>query len=344
MVGCNPRGVNKIDPLPPSLAATDTHGFAPFVRILGRGPGRSRSLTREEARYAIGEVLAGRVEREQVGALLMLLRYRGEAVEEMVGLVEGARDHAKLPWRFARKVDLDWPSYADGRTRGLPWYLLAALLLAKSGLRVLMHGPAAGPGRQPLIEAMALLGIPPSTTQPQAEAALDATGFAFVPLEALSPEIAGLLALRGVLGLRSPMNTVGRLLDPAGAAGSIDGVFHPAYITLHLGTASLLGRRVSVLKGGGGEAEWTGVKPLLVTTNDREQLWPAVDGAGKPDSATVADLVGVWRGRRDDPAGQAAVIATAAVALAAGGRGGNPSENLAQAKHLWVSRAICPTD
>ena len=151
MVGCNPRGVNKIDPLPPSLAATDTHGFAPFVRILGRGPGRSRSLTREEARYAIGEVLAGRVEREQVGALLMLLRYRGEAVEEMVGLVEGARDHAKLPWRFARKVDLDWPSYADGRTRGLPWYLLAALLLAKSGLRVLMHGPAAGPGRQPLI-------------------------------------------------------------------------------------------------------------------------------------------------------------------------------------------------
>ena len=280
-------------------------------------------------------MLAGRVEREQIGALLMLLRYRGEAVGEMVGLIEGARDHAKLPWRFAHKVDLDWPSYADGRTRGLPWYLLAALLLAKSGLRVLMHGPASGPGRQPLIEAMRLLGIAPSLTQAAAEAALDTTGFAFVPLEALSPEIAGLLALRGVLGLRSPMNTVGRLLDPAGASGSIDGVFHPAYIALHLGAASVLGRRVSVLKGGGGEAEWTGVKPLLVTTNDGEQLWPAVDGAGKPDSTTAADLVDVWHGRRDDPAGEAAVIVTAAVALQAAGR---RADFVAEARHLWFRR------
>ena len=276
--------------------------------------------------------------REQVGALLMLLRYRGEAVEEMVGLVEGARDHAKLPWRFARKVDLDWPSYADGRTRGLPWYLLAAVLLAKSGLRVLMHGPSAGPGRQPLIEAMALLGIPPSTTQGEAENALDATGFAFVPLEALSPEIAGLLALRGVLGLRSPMNTVGRLLDPAGAIGSIDGVFHPAYIALHLGAASTLGRRVSVIKGGGGEAEWTGLKPLLVTTSDGECLWPSVDGAGKPDSTTAADLVDVWFARGADAAGEAAVIATAAVALQAAGRFGEPPDCATEARRLWAAR------
>src|SRR6185437_11140000 len=39
---------------------TDTHAaFALYVATLGRGPGRSRALTREEARAAFGMVLRG---------------------------------------------------------------------------------------------------------------------------------------------------------------------------------------------------------------------------------------------------------------------------------------------
>ena len=105
---------DETDTLPPPRKPNDTHDFAGFVRILGRGPGRSRSLTRAEARYALGMVLRGEATREQIGALLMLLRYRGEAIQEATGLVEAARTHAGLPWNLA--VDLDWPSYADGRT------------------------------------------------------------------------------------------------------------------------------------------------------------------------------------------------------------------------------------
>ncbi len=324
--------------LPPPRAVTDTHDFAPYVRILGRGPGKSRSLTRTEARHALGMVLRGEATREQIGALLMLLRYRGEAVDEMAGLVEAAREHAGLPWRFSRPVDLDWPTYADGRTRGLPWYLLAALLLARSGLRVIMHGPLSGPGRLPLVESLGLLGITPSTSEASAEAALTATGFAFVPLEAVNPALAELLALRGVLGLRSPLNTVGRLLDPAGAGGSVDGVFHPAYIALHLGTAALLGRRVTVLKGGGGEAEWSGLKPLVLTTRTGEQAWSALGVAGKPESQSAHDLAGVWRGTLADPAGEAAVIATAAVGLHAAAAESDHAVCLARSRALWAER------
>ena len=326
------------DELPPVRVATDTHDFAPIIRSLGRGPGKSRSLTRGEARFALGEVLAGRVVPEQVGALLMLLRYRGEAVEEMVGLIEAARQHAGLPWQLPQPVDLDWPSYADGRTRGLPWYLLAAQLLAQSGLRVLMHGPTTGPGRQALVASLAALGIPHATSAAAAAAALTATGFAFVPLERLSPDLAALLALRGVLGLRSPLNTVCRLLDPAQARGSIDGVFHPAYIALHLGVGAAFGHRLAVLKGGGGEAEWTGAKPLLLTAGDAEQDWPALPDAGRPSSQTPADLAAVWHGTRDDPAAAAAIIATAAVALQAAGRLHGPASCLSEARRLWDHR------
>ena len=318
--------------IPPPRAVTDTHDFAPYVRILGRGPGKSRSLTRDEARHALGMVLRGEATREQVGAMLMLLRYRGEAADEMAGLVEAAREHARLPWIFHRQVDLDWPSYADGRTRGLPWYLLSALLLARAGLRVLMHGPLNGPGRVALVESLQHLGLSPGIES------LTSTGFAFVPLETICPALADLLALRGVLGLRSPLNTVCRLLNPADARGGVDGVFHPNYIAVHVGTAALLGRSVSVLKGGGGEAEWSGAKPLILTTPRGEQTWPALGTIGKPDSTSAEDLKAVWERRKADPSGEATVIATAAVALYAAGRDANPAVCVGEARSLWQNR------
>ena len=124
--------------------AEPEHPFAPYVRTLGRGPGRSRALTREEARNALSSVLRGEAAPEQVGAFLMLLRYRGEAADEISGLRRGGagrvRSAGLAPW-IARLVALDWPSYGAGRTRGEPWFLLAALALAASdGVTVLMHG------------------------------------------------------------------------------------------------------------------------------------------------------------------------------------------------------------
>ncbi len=325
------------DAFPPSVA-TDTHAFAPFIRTLGRGPGRSRSLTRAEARQALGMVLRREVKPEQVGALLMLLRYRGEAADEMAGLVEAARDHAGLPWQFAKPVDVDWPSYADGRTRGLPWYLLAALLVAQSGPRVLMHGPLAGPGRQSLAEALGLLGIPSCVSYEDAEAELAVRRFAFLPLETLNAELARLLALRGVLGLRSPLNTVGRLLDPASARVSVDGVFHPAYIELHLAAGDLLGRHITVIKGGGGETEWSGAKALSLNSSSGEQSWPALPDAGKSSSKSAKEMFAVWQGRLDDPCGAATVIATAAVALHAAGAASDAASSVAMARNLWAQR------
>ena len=67
--------------------------FASFVATLGRGPGRSRALTREEAREAFAMVLAGEADPHQVGAFLMLLRYRGEDPDEIAGL-RGSRPRA----------------------------------------------------------------------------------------------------------------------------------------------------------------------------------------------------------------------------------------------------------
>lgn len=72
----------------------------PFARVLqtiGKGPGRGRPLTREEARDAFASLLDGRAAEIQVGAFLLLMRYRGETPEELAGFIEAARTHEGWP-------------------------------------------------------------------------------------------------------------------------------------------------------------------------------------------------------------------------------------------------------
>jgi len=323
--------------LRPDPAATlEEHRFAAYVRILGRGPGRSRALTREEARDALSMVLQGEADPHQVGAFLMLLRYRGEDAAEMAGLVDAARAHmgAGLPPDVA-PVDLDWPSYGAGRTRGAPWFLLAALALARAGHRVLMHGTNEFSRAVTAAEGLRALGMRPAEDRADAAAQLDETGFAYLPLEALSPALNALLGLRRVLGLRSPLNTAARLLNPFDARAGVDGVFHPAYIALHLATADLLDRqRLVVVKGGGGEAERTPAKAVAAHWFDRahgnsEAILPAL-----PGSDPEADFIEVWHGA--DGPGAATAVATAALGLIALGEA--PADADTHAAEVWRRR------
>ena len=49
------------------------------------------SLTREEARSVMGEVLRGEANDTQIAALLVSLHMKGETVEEIVGFAEAIR-------------------------------------------------------------------------------------------------------------------------------------------------------------------------------------------------------------------------------------------------------------
>jgi anthranilate phosphoribosyltransferase len=163
---------------------------------------------------------------------------------------------------------------------------------------------------------------------------------------AIAPGLVRLLALRGVLGLRSPLNTVARLLDPAAAACGFDGVFHPAYMALHVAVAERLGRRrLAVIKGAGGEAERTPTKPVTLQGWDRDggawvEEWPALLPGARavepPES--IASFQALWAGTSDDPAAAATVIGSAAVALRVAGRAASPAEADALAAAWWRDR------
>jgi anthranilate phosphoribosyltransferase len=319
------------------------HPFARFVRLLGRGKTLARALTVGEAEEAMAMILAGEVLPEQLGAFLMLLRIKEETGEEIAGFLRAARASLATPPGLPR-VDLDWPSYA-GKKRQLPWFVLAALLLAQSGFRVLMHGlDGVTEGRLYSGETLTRLGVPLAADPREAARHLERRNFAYLSLERLTPELARMLAMKSILGLRSPINTVVRGLNPLAATTSVQAVFHPSYVAVHRDAALALGdARTLIFRGDGGENERRPNKAcetVSVIGGAVEELrWPPmIDPRQEADETMdIERLAEVWRGASDDY-GEAAVIGAVAIALHAMGAAPDPASAEAEARRLWGGR------
>ncbi len=323
----------------PTLVTPAEHPFAQFVRILGKGKRGARSLTREEAREAMGMLLDGKVEEVQLGAFLMLLRHKEESAEEIAGFTEAVRERLNVP---PTVVDLDWPSYA-GKKRHLPWYLLAAKALAAGGVRIVMHGGGAHTaGRLYSEQLLDLLEIPCCASWNDVVHALDDRHLAFIPLGAWMPRLQHMIDLRNTLGLRSPIHSLARVLNPLGARCVLQSIFHPGYQAIHRDASVLLGDHAIVIKGDGGEIE---VNPdvdthLFGATAGQpwDEEWPALSAQRhvKPAELDPAQLLTFWRGEREDAYGRLAVLATMALALR--GLGLDREAAFARAAQLWERR------
>lgn len=331
-----------------SEAKHDTveHPFAPFVRILARGKSKSRPMTRDEARDAMAMVLDDAVLPEQLGAFLMLLRFKEETAEEVAGFVDAANADIAARNLPALTVDLDWPSYA-GKKRQLPWFLLAALLLGRDGMRIVVHGASEHtPGRIFSAAAMTALGLPVAERADDVAGHLGQYGLAYLPLTAFAPRLATLFGLKPVLGLRSPVHTIARMVNPFNAPGSIQGIFHPGFLETHHQAACLLGQpHTVVFRGEGGEGERRPGKPveLYAVHNGvatREMWAPILDDSRQaPDQDMTLDrLPALWRGEATDDYGEAAVIGTTAIALVASARAAHEEAAHALARRLWQAR------
>lgn len=323
---------------------TQEHPFAQFVRVLGKGPRLSRPLTFEEARDGFRMVMRGEVEPVQLGAFLCLLRVKTETPEEAAGLAAAIRECVTPP-PGAPKVDLDWSSYA-GKTRQLPYYILSALLLAGHGIRVFMHGSEHHTaGRAWTSEALAALGIPVSTSTLDAAQRLAADNFAYMTLEHLSPPLHQIMELRHLLGLRSPVHTVARLVNPFRAACALSSVSHPAYAPVHQEAARLLGEsRMAVFKGEGGEVERRPEKACevlsLVDGVPVSEDWPALISGTRvhEDSLDLSRLKALWSGAEEDGIAVAVISGTVAIALRAMGRAASIDEAEGMALAMWHDR------
>jgi len=164
----------------------------------------------------------------------------------------------------------------------------------------------------------------------------------YLSLEEVHPALFHLLALRPVLGLRSCINTVCRMLNPSHAPASVQGVFHPSYRLLQADAAARLGwRNLTVIKGGGGEFERLPGKAIagfgLRDGTPFDAVFPArtspIRLAEVAPGITLHDL---WSGAAQDPTATEIVIGTATLALETLG----VAEAEQWARDLWSVRHL----
>lgn len=204
---------------------------ANIIKNIGRGKKGARDLTRPDARALYRAMLDGTVSDLELGAILLAMRIKGESVEELGGFMDAAEESFSLiPGGDGPYAPVSIPSYNGARKMANLTPLLA-LLLAREGVPVLVHGVELDPGRITTAEIFAAMGIVPARGAADVSAAYARREPCFMAIETLAPKMARLLSLRRILGVRSSTHTLVKILQPFDApALRLVSYTHPEYL------------------------------------------------------------------------------------------------------------------
>ncbi|HEX4779381.1 MAG TPA: DNA-binding protein YbiB [Usitatibacter sp.] len=230
----------------------------PYLRELARGSHGARDLSRDEARALFAAVLSGEVAEAALGAVLVALRVKGESAEELAGMSEALLPHVRpLEVSVRRAIPVLLPSY-NGARKAPNLVPLLALLLAREDVPVILHGSHQEASRVGAFEILEALGHSRAATIGEAEERLAAGHFAAMELDVLSPDLARVIALRDVIGVRNSGHTLAKLLLPGGmppaSACRLVSVTHPEFMKLARDHLAAAGGNAFLMRGVEGEA------------------------------------------------------------------------------------------
>jgi anthranilate phosphoribosyltransferase len=223
-------------------------GIGHYIKDIGRGKDGARALSREHAADLMGQILDQQVSDLELGAFCIAMRIKGETPEEMAGFLDAT--HARLnKVCIGQTPTVVLPSYNGARKLPVLTPLLA-LLLAREGVAVVVHGAATEDKRVSSQAVFAQLGVNSSGPSPKAKAG----EVVFVPTGDLNTGLERLLSVRRVIGLRNPGHSLVKLMNPCdGPALVISSYTHPEYWLSMSATLALTGQHALLLRGTEGE-------------------------------------------------------------------------------------------
>lgn len=217
-----------------------SYEFREYLKKVGSGVHTGKNLSRQEAATATEMMLLEEATPAQIGAFMIAHRIKRPTSEEVAGMLDA---YDKLgpklqSWDMgnrgngatAQPVTVLGIPY-DGRSRTAPVTPLTALLLATTGIPVLMHGGDCMPTKYgvPLIEIWQGLGVDFSKLMlAQVQQLLEKTGIGFIYLPQHFPLANNLVPYRDQIGKRPPAATMELIWSPyAGNVHMVAGYVHP---------------------------------------------------------------------------------------------------------------------
>jgi anthranilate phosphoribosyltransferase len=212
-------------------------------------------LSRDEAGWAMQEILAGEATPAQIAGFVVALRAKGESVDEVEGLVQSMYEHAApitVPGRA-----LDVVGTGGDRSSTVNISTMAALVAAGAGALVVKHGNRAASslcGSADLVEELGIsLQLAPSDVADVA--AQVGITFCFAPV--FHPALRHAAAPRRELGVATTFNFLGPLSNPARPAAQAVGVADARMAPIVAGVFARRGVDAFVFRGDDGLDELT---------------------------------------------------------------------------------------
>ena len=223
----------------PTAPDVDPQALKPYIsRAL------DSALTQAEAEEAFDVIMSGKATPSQIGGFLMILRLRGESIEEITGAATIMRAKSKKVRAPVGAIDIVGTG-GDGKGT-LNISTAAAIVTASLGVPVAKHGNKAQSSKSGAADTLALLGVDINAPVERIERCLAVAGIGYMNAPNHHAAMRHVMPARVELGVRTVFNILGPLTNPAGVKRQLTGAF----------TQHLLRPMAETLRALGSEAAW----------------------------------------------------------------------------------------
>jgi anthranilate phosphoribosyltransferase len=250
-------------PVPVTLIVSD---FLP--RLLA-----GRDLTRAQATQLVDAMLAAETPDVQIAAALALLVAKGECPDELAGFAD-ALFHRVHPIEIPSDL-LDTAGTGASGIKTFNVSTAASFVIAAAGCAIAKHGARASTSLSGSADVLHTLGVRIDCKPQIAVCCLRELGICFLFAPQYHPALARVAPIRRVMGIRTTLNLVGPMVNPARAQYRLLGVADKARMSDVAGALSQIGvTRAWVLRGTDGLDE--------ITTAGATQILEVHAGKVKP--------------------------------------------------------------
>ncbi len=198
-------------------------------------------LTEKEAEEAMREIMHGHATDAQIAAYLMGLRMKGETIEEITGSVRAMRELAiRVPISNSQVVDTCGTGGDKSQTFNIS--TAAAFIVAGAGITVAKHGNRSVSSRSGSADVLSALGVNIDLPPQKVGDCINEIGIGFLFAPLYHGAMKHCAKPRTEMGIRTLMNIMGPLSNPAGASIQVLGVYDSklteklAQVLMRLGT------------------------------------------------------------------------------------------------------------
>ena len=232
------------------------HTFHPYIKAVGTGHKHNRDLNKEEMKDAMSMMLKQEASPEQIAAFLLGWRIKPESIDEFRGALEAFEsfiDYKEIP----NAIELGYPY--DGKVDNPYLFPLVAKKLEKFDINLIISGDKLQPSKEG------------TTTKEICENIQKQDNLHFFNRTDYFPSLSALTDIREKLGLRTGLNSIERLVNPAKSQFAIIGAFHKPFVQKYIDIYHDRYERLIILKGAEGAPEILGKCSYWIVEGEKVQ-------------------------------------------------------------------------